>query len=344
MKKLLLILSLALSTTAFSQVPSYVPTSGLVAWWPFNGNAIDESVNTNDGTVNGATLTTDRFGNSNSAYYFNVSHWSFGSGGDDIYIPYNPTFNFSDFTVSSWVKRVSGGSTIDSPNQWLSIIRRSQYGYSTPNGETWGLDIGNGASVNGPLLYGGVVEQSPSPAPGFQCLPSQTVPLNQWSFITMTYSLKTISLYIDGLLVCSTTNTGITINTVGNSGISIGLSDQANGHWGPFDGKIDDIGIWNRALTQIEITALFNSSNVGINEVSQSNLFTVYPNPTNSALTINSIANYTSIQIVNMLGQVVFTKEKSASLNVSSLPSGIYFIQLVDNKGSVIGKEKFVKE
>jgi hypothetical protein len=45
-----------------------------------------------------------------------------------------------------------------------------------------------------------------------------------------------------------------------------------------------------------------------------------------------------------MLGQLVFTKEKSTLLNLSSLPSGIYFIQLVDTKGSVIGKEKFVKE
>ena len=40
-------------------VPSYLPTTGLVGWWPFNGNAIDESINTNDGTVSGATLTTD---------------------------------------------------------------------------------------------------------------------------------------------------------------------------------------------------------------------------------------------------------------------------------------------
>jgi hypothetical protein len=82
----------------------------------------------------------------------------------------------------------------------------------------------------------------------------------------------------------------------------------------------------------------------GINVVSNTASFTVYPNPTNSSLTINTSVNYTSIQIVNTLGQLAFTKEKSASLNVSSLPSGIYFIQLVDTKGSLIGKEKFVKE
>jgi hypothetical protein len=45
---------------SFAQVPSYVPTNGLVGYWPFNGNANDASVNGNNGTVNGATLTTDR--------------------------------------------------------------------------------------------------------------------------------------------------------------------------------------------------------------------------------------------------------------------------------------------
>jgi len=39
-----------------AQVPSYVPTNGLVGWWPFNGNANDESGNGNNGTVNGATV------------------------------------------------------------------------------------------------------------------------------------------------------------------------------------------------------------------------------------------------------------------------------------------------
>ena len=52
-------------------IPSYIPSSGLVGWWPFNGNANDESVNGNSGTVNDANLTTDRFENVNKAYSFN---------------------------------------------------------------------------------------------------------------------------------------------------------------------------------------------------------------------------------------------------------------------------------
>jgi hypothetical protein len=57
--------------TTQAQLPDYLPTEGLVGWWPFNGNANDESGNGTDGVVTGATLTTDRFGSVNSAYNFN---------------------------------------------------------------------------------------------------------------------------------------------------------------------------------------------------------------------------------------------------------------------------------
>ena len=68
MKRILLpfLLILMGSMNANSQtLPSYLPADGLVGWWPFNGNANDESGNGNDATVNGAALTADRnsFGN-----------------------------------------------------------------------------------------------------------------------------------------------------------------------------------------------------------------------------------------------------------------------------------------
>ena len=73
-------------------------TVGLVAYYPFTGNAADSSGNGNDGTVNGATLTTDRFGNADGAYSFNGTS-------DYIQAPHNNALNFGtgDFTVSGWV-------------------------------------------------------------------------------------------------------------------------------------------------------------------------------------------------------------------------------------------------
>jgi hypothetical protein len=61
MKNIYILTLAALPLFAAAQVPSYVPTNGLVGWWPFNGNANDESGNGHNGTVTGATLTTGLF-------------------------------------------------------------------------------------------------------------------------------------------------------------------------------------------------------------------------------------------------------------------------------------------
>ena len=75
-KEILLSVALTLIMTAASMaqnVPSYVPTNGLIGWYPFTGNANDSSGNGNHATVNGAVLSSDRFGNANAAYSFNGS-------------------------------------------------------------------------------------------------------------------------------------------------------------------------------------------------------------------------------------------------------------------------------
>jgi hypothetical protein len=69
-----LIVALLFATNLMAQnVPNYVPTNGLVGWWSFNGNANDESGNGNNGTVNGATLTSDRNNQINNAQKFNIN-------------------------------------------------------------------------------------------------------------------------------------------------------------------------------------------------------------------------------------------------------------------------------
>ena len=75
MKKILLsvlaLLAFVGSGTA-QNLPSYVPANGLVGWWPFNGNANDESGNGRNGIINGGVITSiDRFGQNNSSYEFN---------------------------------------------------------------------------------------------------------------------------------------------------------------------------------------------------------------------------------------------------------------------------------
>ena len=99
MKKTITLLLIFTSSVFFSQVPSYVPTNGLVGWWPFTGNANDLSGNGNNGTNNGATLTTDRFGNTNSAY-------SFDGTTNEIAITNSFLMLNADFTISCWMNSI----------------------------------------------------------------------------------------------------------------------------------------------------------------------------------------------------------------------------------------------
>jgi hypothetical protein len=241
------------ASSAFAQVPSYVPTNGLLGWWPFNGNANDESGNGNNGTVNGATLTSDRNGQINSAYNFNVFNWGWGSGGDYVYMPYKQIYNSQNLTVSTWFKK---SSTYITNQVNPSLIKRFELGYNNPNGQTWGLYV----NTNGDSLVTFLLPPNTSNNYAFtlsQIGPSVTSA--QWHNATMTFDGFNMKTYYDGQLISTKPANGMILNTNGNSGISVGMSIQANGHWDPFNGVIDDIGIWNRALTQQEITALYNS-------------------------------------------------------------------------------------
>lgn len=83
----------------------------------------------------------------------------------------------------------------------------------------------------------------------------------------------------------------------------------------------------------------------GINEKYKIPEFSIFPNPANSTLSITSSIDYSSIKIINSIGQTVFIIEnKSEPISVSDLSNDIYFIQIIDKKGLVLKTEKFIKE
>ena len=92
---LLLFIFLSVNASLVAQIPSYIPQDSLVAWYPFNGNANDESGNGNNGSVNGATLTTDKDGNEDSAY-------SFDGMANEIIISHSDEMNSDEMTISVW--------------------------------------------------------------------------------------------------------------------------------------------------------------------------------------------------------------------------------------------------
>ena len=83
----------------------------------------------------------------------------------------------------------------------------------------------------------------------------------------------------------------------------------------------------------------------GIEEKNKKEMLKISPNPTSTILSILSSVDYNSIKIINSVGQTILRIEDTpASISVSNLSNGIYFIQLLDKKGNLLKTEKFIKE
>ena len=188
MKKLFTLLILALAYYSNAQVPSYIPSSGLVGYWPFNGNANDESGNGNNGTVNGPTLSSDRNGNSNKAFFFD--------GLDDfIQISNSNTLSFAsnNITFSFWVNVQSfpSGSFNDVIISKQSGSGASQSGFNVyqASQSSIGLMVSSGSAV-----FGGT------------SVPSNTSNYQTYHHVTLIYSNGTTSSYLDGQLINNYSN------------------------------------------------------------------------------------------------------------------------------------------
>jgi hypothetical protein len=215
---------------------------GLVAYYPFNGNANDESGNGNNGVVHGATLTSDRFGNANNAYSFN---------GIDHYVVTNQIRSFfsdESLTISVWFKvDISGIIVTETENA------TGCYG-------AWCSDIIR-------VLDSGMVTIHVEP---LQHVNIGVVTFGVWHNVVIRYNGNTAKLdgFIDGML---STNDA-TGNR--NSPVALGrdlyyLFGDLNSGWGygHFGGSIDDIRIYNRALSASEVQQIYQGSTCSIGVV-----------------------------------------------------------------------------
>lgn len=245
MRRILAIAAVLITLTTYAQPPSYVPANGLVGWWPFTGNADDDSGNGNNGLVNGASLTQDRFGNINCAYGFD--------GIDDFIQTTQPGATGSGITASFWFKSSStartpimsyGGSSFGT----LYEIVNNYWAAQTP-GPCYGPTFHN----RGALLNRGSDAQ---------------IDPNSWHHVVVILpqgaGVESVEIYIDGLSLtntCSFANYGAPApNIASTNPIRFGRNwDVGDGDF-YFSGLLDDIGIWNRVLTPSEIQDLYVDS------------------------------------------------------------------------------------
>ncbi len=327
-------------------LPANVPTTGLVGYWPFCGNANDESGNGNNGTNNGATLTTDRFGNSNSAYVFN---------GIDNFISFPQKFNFhnaGDASISIWIKSNS------IPNAFQATFLKSRISSTDNNRFNFFLN-----PISGNLLTLNFDYRESNF--NIHILNINNIQLNTWQNIIYTRTGNTYSLYINGTFINSSVDNLPNLPT--EIGWVIGNDPSSNSD---FSGLIDDIGIWNRALNQEDITNLYNANqcfnlitvtdsliiNVGQlsynNPVTYANNITIAPNPASSQININfnNITNLNggTLKIINSLGQEVATTPITTSGTNSTMQlatwggTGMYFVQIINPQGQIIDIKKII--
>ncbi len=310
-----------------------IPTNGLIGYWPFTGNPLDMSGNGNNGTNNGATLSVDRFGNPYSAYYFN---------GISNYIVLNnnlPIINSPQFTISAWAIMYGlGGGT----KQLNNIFEQRCDDGSTSAKSTIHLtaeeNTGNASflvrsSVNS---LGNYIEiQSPSKGYG------------AWhNYIGVLDASSNLRFYIDGIQVGQTpfTQTGDFITDINY--VDIGSYHYSGVFNGYFNGNIDEVRIYNRGLSQSEITAIYTETS-GIYQTTYQNNVKVFPNPTfdNINVELTTFKNNELITILNIQGEMlqqIPMLQNKIKVDIKNLASGIYFLKLTTSDGDIVSK--FIKD
>jgi len=210
-----------------------IPINGLAAYYPFNGNANDESGNGNNGTVIGASFTNDRFSTSNKAIHFDGTT-------QYITIPNSTSLNspINEISIIAWVNVESGGT--NSPR----IFRKGNTGYDfclTPTSGSRKLVFFPNSSIN----YN---NQQPTSSISF----SEGV----WHQVVITEVGTTVNFYIDGVSAGTSTSS---LNILGQSPSIITIGRKENGA-DIFKGYIDDLLLYNRALSIEEIQSLYHSN------------------------------------------------------------------------------------
>ncbi len=205
-----------------------------MGWWPFSGNANDESGNSHHGISVGATLTTDRCGQPASAYAFNSSY---------IEVPPIAAINgMDDFAWSVWFM-IEGNAAEE--RQYL-VGRGWDF---TEGFSIWrGNDDRLALIVNG---FNGFQQLSASPA----------APIQAWHHFVANREQGVVGYYIDGVLDTSFACPATVLTSTWPDSLYFGAHKWYNQPPDYFEyflnGKLDDIGLWNRALTSDEIQALY---------------------------------------------------------------------------------------
>lgn len=326
-------------------------SNGLVAYYPFYGNANDYSGKGNHGTLvptnNGPQLTTDRFGNHNNAYLFD--------GNDDqinLDNKQNFRFDLGDFSIALWF-------TYDNNFKMADLISKRNYFSPFSQYRIGFFDTPLAPDNSFSKKIGGFVRPDLGSNNSTLDLTVQSADLNStgwnstnWHFVVLTYEYgEKLRMYLNGNPIDSMNTVAhqVTVN-VSNLPLVIGgnqvTSTSANFH---FAGKIDDIRIYERILLPAEIKTIFDAP-VPIDQIEEFPIF-LHPNPLNNKLTISwsgTKQHLMEIEVLSGTGKRLLNAHwstqvsSSREMDLSSLPDGIYLVKITSQKG--VFSKKIIKK
>jgi Concanavalin A-like lectin/glucanases superfamily len=335
-------IALLFATLNFAQIT----TVGQVRYYPFTGNANDYGASSQHGIVNGATLTTDRFGNPNAAYAFSKFE------NDFIDLPIDGLLN-DNITFSAWalVKSYPG-----SGNRYFFLSIGSAGGDQSLYYNNYDYDE---------LGWQGAVYYAPSSVMAYQ--DKNTAVLNNWYHIVLSKSNNICRFYVNGVKIDSTVFSTNRSCYYGQATPTARIGGRYNGDK-PFDGSIDDIRIYDRGLTDKEVVGLYfgeslcidrisvtdtliiNVNLSGVNPIESEHTIKIFPNPAKDHITID-YGNYQNLsnhilKIVTPLSQTVFETtitQQQSYVNLGTWAGlGTYFVYLMDPNGNIIDVRKII--
>ncbi len=292
---LLSIFALSLGQLAYSQCNP----SGL---YFFNGNANDASGNGLNGTVIGATLTTNRFGDPNSAFYFD--------GVNDHIIIADDTSNdlFNTFTIMAWIKPDQGFGNFR--DNHVSIVEK--WGNAGSQLAAFGMNIHTNGELEG-FTHTGTA--------GTYKWSNTTIQPDVWTHVVMTRSDDdSVRLYINGVLdrtyfsvMPQNSMFDLTFGTAADSAIRKAFPTAYR-----YSGVIDDVKIYKCAL----VPSQFSLSTKDLSFTS--NKLFIYPNPSTGVfhLEFGSSVSY-KVQAYSATGQLLYNEINAKDIDLSNLASGV---------------------
>lgn len=323
MKKIYFLFVFIFSLNLFSQEIS----DSLLIKYNFDGDFIDASGNSFDGTNFGATFIEDRFGRPDSAVYFNgIDNYLLFPNLDELKPQLPVSFSF-------WVK-------YDSMDGDYAYLLSTSFEYDRSSGiyfntqlstDKYAVNYGDGTYYFNPITRRTYISES-------------VIDTEDWHHVAVIVnSALDMKIYVD----CKE-NGGEYIGSGGDLVYSdypgnLGRG-RRNGNAGInyFKGALDDFYYWKRALTEDEIPILCDRGQMNTQEYEKEKL-RIVPNPVDEVFTLNSKAEIISYVIYNSYGQVVMNRPfMGKSINVSGLPSGVYYIKLNTENEEIVSK--FIKK